>query len=647
MLFSDTFLDKPYRPAVLLQDPSAVPALFRYIDSTDRVTVDAVRAHAAYRNLLALYPHGKDVIDAQLAGIIAAKGKHANHPYRVVGGKIAYKRLDVWTSDWVYGYETAMAYLQEEKAGALSAQDADRHLYIHIPVGGFSYARVVQGFDLVLGVTGTLQLSDVQKATLEEQFRVERFFFLPSLYGASQLKVEDAVIAENKDRHHQALAEEAYDLTQMKRPVLIFFESEEALRRFTQSAEFRSKFGVNNAKVDVVTEEISKEDIAYMTQRATQQGQLTLLVRIFGRGQDFVVHDKKVVREFGGVHVIQTFLSVDPSEEVQVRGRTARSSNVGSYRLVLCYEDLQALVSSYEMVLDPSVPQSARVSGLPPALEVQRSAIHDKVVQLLLSKLGDTSAESLLHAKTLVLRGLLYPTSSGRKFRADLVLTELKQFSRVARGPSNATDVLYLLDISGSMQGYLEQAKEFLKKGALQGLGLATGMSSNRAGIITFHTQAFPVASGAEPLFTSDPAVLVQRVDRISGSGGTCFLPPLQAAEAQLAVLWNQEKPRCQQARRVLLFQTDGANSDVRSAIGAAARRIVNDLDTTIVAVLVGGGATPANVLNIVGHAGRYDEAERSVKALMDAGLIVSVEDYDALEDTAATITADASALAL
>ena len=50
---------------------------------------------------------------------------------------------------------------------------------------------------------------------------------------------------------------------------------------------------------------------------------VTLLSRSFGRGTDFMCHDKKV-DEKGGVHVVQTFFSIDVAEEVQIQGRTGR-----------------------------------------------------------------------------------------------------------------------------------------------------------------------------------------------------------------------------------------------------------------------------------------------------------------------------------
>ena len=54
----------------------------------------------------------------------------------------------------------------------------------------------------------------------------------------------------------------------------------------------------------------------------------------FGRGTDFILLDQKI-KDKGGLHVIQCFLSLDESEEVQIKGRTARQSNNGSYDCIL------------------------------------------------------------------------------------------------------------------------------------------------------------------------------------------------------------------------------------------------------------------------------------------------------------------------
>ena len=54
-----------------------------------------------------------------------------------------------------------------------------------------------------------------------------------------------------------------------------------------------------------------------MITKSTYAGQITLATRKFGRGTDFICKDP-TVEENGGVHVIQTFLSEEMSEEVQI-----------------------------------------------------------------------------------------------------------------------------------------------------------------------------------------------------------------------------------------------------------------------------------------------------------------------------------------
>lgn len=62
----------------------------------------------------------------------------------------------------------------------------------------------------------------------------------------------------------------------------------------------------------------------------------------FGRGTDFIVLNQDL-NKMGGVHVIHAFLCTDESEEVQVKGRTARQSNEGSYEAIIDDNTLEQL----------------------------------------------------------------------------------------------------------------------------------------------------------------------------------------------------------------------------------------------------------------------------------------------------------------
>ena len=65
--------------------------------------------------------------------------------------------------------------------------------------------------------------------------------------------------------------------------------------------------------IQVINE--SNVDKEHAIKKATFSKQISLLIREFGRGTDFISSDN-TVKANGGVVVIQTFLSMDYSEEV-------------------------------------------------------------------------------------------------------------------------------------------------------------------------------------------------------------------------------------------------------------------------------------------------------------------------------------------
>jgi len=64
-----------------------------------------------------------------------------------------------------------------------------------------------------------------------------------------------------------------------------------------------------------------------------------LITRAFGRGSNFVCRDSSLASQ-GGLHVIQTFPCELKSDEMQMKGRTCRQKDPGSYRQILFLKDL-------------------------------------------------------------------------------------------------------------------------------------------------------------------------------------------------------------------------------------------------------------------------------------------------------------------
>jgi hypothetical protein len=71
----------------------------------------------------------------------------------------------------VPGYKTAFAWLHEARNGKVSIADAEANLAFQFSCGNFSYSHfVVEHFNCVLGVSGTLDLSSKQLEMLKVSY---------------------------------------------------------------------------------------------------------------------------------------------------------------------------------------------------------------------------------------------------------------------------------------------------------------------------------------------------------------------------------------------------------------------------------------------------------------------------------------------
>jgi hypothetical protein len=176
-----------------------------------------------------------------------------------------------------------------------------------------------------------------------------------------------------------------------------------------------------------------------------------LFSREHGRGLDFICDDDDVTRA-GGVHVVQTFLSVEESEEVQIRGRTARQTNPGTYSLVLLKKDLD-IIDGEGPRFAVDVAQLAQAPDKYVYLNEKRKACcasaeesRDQLVK---------NAESL-HRQSQTLQSLMLscasaaPGPSDRKEALSL-LSSIDKRSRVAKSSSQPKSVMLLIDYSSSM----------------------------------------------------------------------------------------------------------------------------------------------------------------------------------------------------
>jgi preprotein translocase subunit SecA len=305
----------------------------------------------------------------------------------------------------------------------------------------------------VSGVTGTLStLGEDEKRVIRSDYSISNFYCMPSAYGGSKLK-DDGITVTGSDVHYQQIVSQIEGNIQ-GRAVLIFFENFQLLEKFWQSEELKAcleKVHVNLKDVNLLVEETppaNKQQI--VSSRATAANALTLATKPFGRGTDFVSMDARV-NDSGGIHVVQTFLSESESEEVQIRGRTARQGDSGSYSLLL---ESDSLTREYQVPAEeidrlmqlPATPRDAKAA----LLQAHRSRLFagkfDTMKAFVEANLSeDTNAWAFV--EDLV---------SGKKKD---VQAQLEKFNV----PVRTTRILIVMDATGSMQGMMDQLKANLR----------------------------------------------------------------------------------------------------------------------------------------------------------------------------------------
>ena len=241
--------------------------------------------------------------------------------------------------------------------------------------------------------------------------------------------------------------------------MLIFFENEEKLE------DFYIKLS-NHNKSDIIrlTEKASILEKESLIKRATSSGQITLLTKVLGRGTDFVCHDESVINN-GGIHIIQTFLSEELSEEVQIKGRTARQGDPGSYAMILLDQSLEKFLISLEDIENVKIgkPLHIRVWDRVKSLGTSRTL----TIYEMLCKKRDYTFQTNYEENKKYIESARQKHKDGKQFLANLIAgnkNEVRTFLVTEnKGPESETNrpsrTICLMDATGSMGHLLNKAK--------------------------------------------------------------------------------------------------------------------------------------------------------------------------------------------
>ncbi|EDS33770.1 conserved hypothetical protein [Culex quinquefasciatus] len=201
-----------------------------------------------------------------------------------------------------------------------------------------SYAKIPENFPLILGVSGTLTtLSNYEKKVVKDHYNITDLSVMPSFFGGSNLKfneTQDFSCLNTVNEWMNAIFGRINMMVYARRSVLVVFDTDLKINAFKQ------QFAAQLDRLNVLTVDTDPADKERFINDAGVSRTITLATREMGRGVDY--KSSVAVESNGGVHVIQTFFSVDVKEETQIKGRTARKDNRGSYELIVCIDHLQS-----------------------------------------------------------------------------------------------------------------------------------------------------------------------------------------------------------------------------------------------------------------------------------------------------------------
>ncbi|CAF0939888.1 unnamed protein product [Adineta steineri] len=383
VFFSQDFYGNLYTPSASLREPT-ITSLINYIwaQRESKLNLSKVTTTPEYKACCNKFPDWEPLILEAVKDLIYDVNSFESHDYICNNDMIGYKEQDNIVYNVAYGYKTLFAYYCEHVKQQITQKSLEERISMRIKCGSFSYAEIPLQFKYIMGVTGTLEtLSDPEKRIIKNVYKIEKNTIAPSVFGANNLifRMRDDIRIENNDDYFNAIKREIDDRlvgrSVEKRAILVFFESKQKLEKFFNSRALETM----NGSLQILTEEASSEEKETKIKRATRSGQVTLFTRTFGRGTDFICYDQNVSAN-GGAHVIQTFLSEECSEEKQIKGRTARQGDNGSYSMILFDRDLEKFHIQRENIDD--VVQGKGISVLKSDKTVS-TTVYETLYQLL------------------------------------------------------------------------------------------------------------------------------------------------------------------------------------------------------------------------------------------------------------------------
>mmetsp|Transcript_54892 Transcript_54892/g.67290 ORF Transcript_54892/g.67290 Transcript_54892/m.67290 type:complete len:1163 (-) Transcript_54892:163-3651(-) len=465
--FSTDFFGQQFAPSVLIPKQE-ISDLIKYIwqmyldNNRDiyAITLDKIEESQEYKNVLNEFNEEwhdliKESVKDMIDGIQTFK---EDKSYKIINQRdVAYKFSDSYSTNVFKGYKTLFAYLNELNKGNINDEDyVNKKLGWSVKCGSFLYSQIPYDFYAILGVTGTLKsLSKKEHNVMQKSYGIRKYVVMPSLFdkaGKLDYSQNKDLLILSQDRFINELYSviiryQKNDDASCERPIIVFFEDEDRLMQFYNHDV--CQVWKTDRRIQLLTPDLNESEKKNGILKATTPNQITLATEEYGRGIDFKVLDPKL--ETKGLHVELTYWPSTTAEEIQIKGRTARQGQYGSFHITL-NEDV--MIDLYDDVTKDSLDEAQKNGTLYNYLDGLRREIFGKKydeAEIYVKELKPIHRQSELLAESL-------RNNDISKAKEHLLL-----FNKGAN-ISSACKLAIIIDATGSMYKCISRCKTVISR---------------------------------------------------------------------------------------------------------------------------------------------------------------------------------------
>ncbi|KAL4475809.1 hypothetical protein ABPG72_011370 [Tetrahymena utriculariae] len=545
VFFNESFYGQTYNPCCLFQNVHITKILSNIWKNkllNEQTLYDRIISDQSFEQLSKQFPDMKVIFKSHIKSMIRDAQNihnHQDYKYDKDNEKIGYRYFDDFNYDLSEGYSTIFAYFKEMEEGTINKIQAKSNCGINLSCGHYLYSELPHQYQNILGVTGTLDSLGEKYVDILKKY-IQKACIIPSVFGISNLisETQNLKISYTKQDFFKNIMDTSKNYLQKKQPVLVFFKDNSELEEFMKSNymdEYKEKVLVLNQQ------EKYKEQII---QKSCNLGQLTLCDKAFGRGTDFIFQNKKI-NENGGVVVLQTFFSEEINEEQQIKGRTARQGNKGIFIQHFFNLDLQKTFDISEQQLKEHTNMKSTYNFL----KQQRNLLNQNYVKKIIDS---SNLKKPNHDKTINYQKYLLQN------KKEEALDLLKKFNYQTNRVFENLHFILILDDSGSMQNLDGSDK--------------TRWQRVIDAVESFINQRIKQLSKDQDIISivyySDDSIIVAQYENLKE--GLSIInnqkPRYDGTNFYLAIdqcinILKNENPEHQQMRKVILFLSDGEDS--------------------------------------------------------------------------------------